>query len=146
MATSSLFAEFCKIINIPNAARILQQTDAFSFLNKFYIPAFYKAVPYNNIEAFNPDSRSNFYKGWGGFCRGGNTFAEKTDDIIDSYMKKRGGVCFQRCLFSHLVLKDGGIDNYLGGALIRTKPTTPHSLLFFKNLKVDISISVFDSI
>ena len=59
-------------------------------------------------------------------------------------MQKRGGVCFHRCAFSSLALKDDGIDNYLGGAIIRKAPVTPHSLLFLSGLKGPDSLHMME--
>ncbi len=141
---SGLFAEFSKVLSIPNSSRILSQIGPLDFLNKFFIPAFYQNIPYSNLEAFNPDSRSHFFKGWAGYCRGTNTYAEKRDDVISSFMSKRGGPCFHRCYFSSLVLTDAAVPNYLGGSIIRRTPVMPHSILFFTGLTADNSLHMSD--
>ena len=140
----ALFSEFCRVIGIPNASQLLAQKGTLNFVNKFYIPAFYKAVPYNNLDAFNPNSRSNFYKGWDGFRRGTETYAEKVDDVIDLFMKKRGALCFHRCIVSSLVLNDAGIDSYTGLSIARREMNIPHNLIFVRNATTPRSLHMGD--
>ena len=125
---SNLFAEFCLLSGIQNANKLLRKNGAFNFLNKFYIPAIYKTQPFNNIDAFNPDTKSNYCHGWEGFCDGSKTFSDHKDDLINRFMEKKGGLCFPRCFFSHLVLNSAGIDNHVGRGIVSSFTPTPHSI------------------
>ena len=142
---SGLFRDFCNVIEIPNASKLLSELGPLSFLNQIYIPTFYKKVPYNNLDAFNPDSRSKFYHNWKNYYTGeGDLFAEKTSDFIEMFMRKQGGICFHRCQFASMVFQDAGLDAYMGNTFIRTKPIIPHSIVLCKNLTGENSLHMTD--
>ena len=113
----SLFADYCKIIGIQKAKKSLGKLGPLTFINNIFIPAFYKAAPFTNIDAYNPDSRSNYFHGWKGFSDGSYTFSDSADGLVNMFMRKQGGMCFQRGFFLHLLFNEVGIENYMGTAL-----------------------------
>ena len=128
------FVDFCgSVLRIPDPVATLGNVGPRAFLNLF-IQKFYLTQPFQNLEAFNPNSRSNFYHGWRGFLSGSDTFAEFTDDVKEQFFNRRGGMCFHRAVFAHSVLRSAGIDSLHLSAILDSTPRMPHSVLAFPGM------------
>ena len=102
-------------------------------LNKLYSPFLNKTQHFNNIDAFNPGTKSCYCHGRN-IAMGPKQF-RSTKTICQLYSKERWTV-FSRPFTSHLVLDSAGTENYIGRRMFSSFTPTPHRIQEMVSFKV----------